>query len=32
VLHHGQAIAEGTPDTVVREPAVVHSYLGTEAV
>jgi branched-chain amino acid transport system ATP-binding protein len=32
VLHHGQAIAEGTPDAVVREPAVVHSYLGTEAV
>jgi branched-chain amino acid transport system ATP-binding protein len=32
VLHHGAAIAEGTPDAVVREPAVVQSYLGTEAV
>ena len=32
VLHHGAAIAEGTPDAVVREPAVVHSYLGVEAV
>jgi branched-chain amino acid transport system ATP-binding protein len=32
VLHHGAAIAEGTPDAVVREPAVVESYLGAEAV
>jgi branched-chain amino acid transport system ATP-binding protein len=32
VLHHGAAIAEGTPETVVREPAVVQSYLGAEAV
>ena len=32
VLHHGAAIAEGTPDAVVRDPAVVHSYLGAEAV
>jgi branched-chain amino acid transport system ATP-binding protein len=32
VLHHGAAIAEGAPDAVVREPAVVHSYLGAEAV
>ncbi len=32
VLHHGAAIAEGAPDVVVREPAVVHSYLGAEAV
>jgi branched-chain amino acid transport system ATP-binding protein len=32
VLHHGAAIAEGTPDAVVREPAVVQSYLGVEAV
>jgi branched-chain amino acid transport system ATP-binding protein len=30
VLHHGAAIAEGTPDEVVREPAVVQSYLGAE--
>jgi branched-chain amino acid transport system ATP-binding protein len=32
VLHHGAKIAEGTPDQVVREPSVVQSYLGTEAV
>ena len=32
VLHHGAAIAEGTPEAVVREPAVVQSYLGAEAV
>jgi branched-chain amino acid transport system ATP-binding protein len=28
VLDHGIAIAEGTPATVVRDPAVVQSYLG----
>jgi branched-chain amino acid transport system ATP-binding protein len=32
VLDHGTAIAEGTPETVVRDPAVVQSYLGVEAV
>jgi branched-chain amino acid transport system ATP-binding protein len=32
VLHHGAAIAEGQPNAVVREPAVVQSYLGAEAV
>jgi branched-chain amino acid transport system ATP-binding protein len=32
VLHHGAAIAEGLPEAVVREPAVVESYLGAEAV
>lgn len=32
VLHHGAAIAEGSPETVVRDPAVVQSYLGAEAV
>jgi len=32
VLHHGAAIAEGAPEAVVREPAVVESYLGAEAV
>jgi branched-chain amino acid transport system ATP-binding protein len=32
VLHHGAAIAQGTPDAVVREPAVVASYLGAEAL
>jgi branched-chain amino acid transport system ATP-binding protein len=28
VLDHGTAIAEGTPQAVVRDPAVVQSYLG----
>jgi len=32
VLHHGAAIAEGTPDQVVRERAVIDSYLGAEAL
>ncbi len=32
VLHHGAAIAEGAPEAVVRDPAVVHSYLGAEAL
>jgi len=30
VLDHGVAIAEGAPEAVVRDPAVVRSYLGTE--
>jgi len=32
VLHHGAAIAEGAPEEVVRDPAVIHSYLGAEEV
>jgi branched-chain amino acid transport system ATP-binding protein len=32
VLDHGVAIAAGTPEDVVRDPAVVRSYLGTEAL
>jgi branched-chain amino acid transport system ATP-binding protein len=32
VLHHGAAIAEGTPDVVVRDQAVIDSYLGAEAL
>ena len=32
VLHHGAAIAQGAPGAVVREPAVIASYLGAEAV
>ena len=32
VLDHGTAIASGTPEAVVRDPAVVHSYLGAEAL
>jgi branched-chain amino acid transport system ATP-binding protein len=31
VLHHGAAIAQGPPQAVVQDPAVVHSYLGAEA-
>ncbi|HVV60616.1 MAG TPA: ABC transporter ATP-binding protein [Pseudolabrys sp.] len=32
VLHHGAAIAEGAPEQVVHEPAVIESYLGAETV
>jgi branched-chain amino acid transport system ATP-binding protein len=32
VLHHGAAIAEGAPQEVVRNAAVIDSYLGAEAV
>jgi branched-chain amino acid transport system ATP-binding protein len=32
VLDHGVAIALGSPEQVVRDPAVVRSYLGAEAV
>jgi branched-chain amino acid transport system ATP-binding protein len=32
VLHHGAPIALGTPETVTREPAVIESYLGAEAL
>jgi branched-chain amino acid transport system ATP-binding protein len=32
VLHHGAVIAQGLPPEVVRDPAVVQSYLGAEAV
>jgi branched-chain amino acid transport system ATP-binding protein len=32
VLHHGAAIAQGAPAAIVREPEVVRSYLGTEAL
>jgi branched-chain amino acid transport system ATP-binding protein len=32
VLDHGTAIAEGAPEAVVRDPAVVQSYLGAEVM
>jgi branched-chain amino acid transport system ATP-binding protein len=32
VMHHGAAIAEGAPGEVVRDRAVIDSYLGVEAV
>ena len=31
VLHHGALIADGPPETVVRDAAVIESYLGAEA-
>jgi len=30
VLHHGEVIAHGAPDEVVRNPAVLECYLGEE--
>jgi len=31
VLHYGERICEGTPEDVVRDPAVLECYLGEEA-
>ena len=32
VLHHGEIIASGTPGEVTRDPRVLESYLGAEAL
>jgi branched-chain amino acid transport system ATP-binding protein len=32
VLHHGEKICEGAPQSVVRDPAVLECYLGAEAL
>jgi len=32
VLNHGQLLADGAPDAVVRDPAVLECYLGEEAL
>ncbi len=32
VLNHGQLLADGSPETVVQDPAVLECYLGEEAL
>jgi branched-chain amino acid transport system ATP-binding protein len=32
VMHHGEMLAEGTPEEVTSNPAVIESYLGEEVI